>query len=301
MRRRILDFAEAMKSAAPSVHLSLYDNETSHALHVACAEGALSGSLGRCPRLGRDGQHLPAADRAALRRQDERPVAGVASPAKARPKATRSCARHSRTSCDETAGGKALNDGLIKADTGVQGRCPRRFAAPTVQPAAAAKGFEVRFLQDSEIIRRPIRHQRVAAGVARSADEDRLGQCGADLAEGRRQRSDVGIGDVVKITVGQGDRWRSPAFVLPGQPVGVVGLALGYGRAMARAYRLGCWGQHVSAPRQRRRCFSPPADVIKTGDYYELATTQDHHLIDDIAASTIRQDSVGGEVSRAPQ
>jgi molybdopterin-containing oxidoreductase family iron-sulfur binding subunit len=88
----------------------------------------------------------------------------------------------------------------------------------------------------------------------------------------------VGIGDMLKITVG-GQSIEIAAFILPGQPVGVIGLPLGYGRTL---------GEHIGSDvgvntyqlRATSGMYFAPAQVASTGNYYELATTQDHHLVD---------------------
>ncbi len=101
---------------------------------------------------------------------------------------------------------------------------------------------------------------------------------------------DVATGDVVKITIGQRSL-EIAAFVLPGQPAGVIGLALGYGRTM---------GEHIGSDvgvntyslRTSGGMYFAPADVSKTGATYDLATTQDHHLFDTLGIER-RQEQVG--------
>ncbi len=53
-----LGFADALKNAniPLRVHLGLYQNETAQLCHWHVNAGALSRSLGRCPRLRRHGQ-----------------------------------------------------------------------------------------------------------------------------------------------------------------------------------------------------------------------------------------------------
>ena len=66
-----LDFAEALaKAPALRIHHGLYDDETAALLPVARAGRPLPRELGRRARLRRHGRADPAADRAALRRQD---------------------------------------------------------------------------------------------------------------------------------------------------------------------------------------------------------------------------------------
>ena len=89
----------------------------------------------------------------------------------------------------------------------------------------------------------------------------------------------ITTGDILTITLN--NRSLSiPAFVLPGQPQGVIGLPLGYGRGAA-----GNIGNAVGADTYRLRTSTAfftasGAKIQKTGRRYELAITQDHHTID---------------------
>jgi molybdopterin-containing oxidoreductase family iron-sulfur binding subunit len=98
----------------------------------------------------------------------------------------------------------------------------------------------------------------------------------------KKDADDLGVstGDMVRITV-DGRNLDIVAYILPGQPAGVIGLPLGYGRSAAgnvgndlgfNTYRL----------RTTRALFAAAAQVQKTGGTYKLAMTQDHHIIDEV-------------------
>ncbi|HEX4822992.1 MAG TPA: TAT-variant-translocated molybdopterin oxidoreductase [Candidatus Polarisedimenticolaceae bacterium] len=85
-------------------------------------------------------------------------------------------------------------------------------------------------------------------------------------------------GDLVAITAA-GGTITLPAYILPGQPVGTVGVALGWGRTAAG--RVGN-GLGVDAYRFRRSdaLWRHEAKVTRASGHIELATTQDHHVVD---------------------
>jgi molybdopterin-containing oxidoreductase family iron-sulfur binding subunit len=92
-------------------------------------------------------------------------------------------------------------------------------------------------------------------------------------------RLGVAHGDVVKLAVG-GRSLEIAAYVLPGMAAGTVALPLGYGRTAA-----GRVGTGVGFDTYVLRAAGSPwvaggVTVEKTGRTYLLATTQDHHAID---------------------
>lgn len=100
--------------------------------------------------------------------------------------------------------------------------------------------------------------------------------------------------DLIRITVG--DRSvEAPVYVLPGQAVGSIGLALGYGRRLAGL--IGGWKEMapaVGADAYQLRTtesmqFAVGAKVEKLGRKHPLATTQDHFAIDTIGRNEIHQ------------
>ncbi len=96
-------------------------------------------------------------------------------------------------------------------------------------------------------------------------------------------RLGIAQGDVVAIRCG-GATLEIPACVMPGQPAGVVALALGGGRTAA-----GPVGSGVGADAGRlRTCgglWSAAAEISRTGRTHRLALTQDHHAIDRLGAA----------------
>ena len=278
-----LDFADALKSAATSIHLSLYDNETSHACtwHVPRAHfleawgdsRAWDGTASICQPLIEplyDGK------------TSDQILAFFAGEAETESDAI---VRKTFADIDDTAWRQSLNDGLIQGHR-LQGRDGLGSAANWSGSPRRSSGYEVRFLQDSKLY-----DGRFATNGWLQEFPDPLTKIVWDnaalISKKDADTLGVGIGDMLKITVG-GQSLEIAAFVLPGQPAGVIGLALGYGRTM---------GEHIGSDvgvntyplRSSGAMFFAAAQVSKTGNYYELATTQDHHLIDQVGIDMRQQ------------
>jgi MoCo/4Fe-4S cofactor protein with predicted Tat translocation signal len=85
-------------------------------------------------------------------------------------------------------------------------------------------------------------------------------------------------GDVLEIT--QGERsLRAPAWIMPGQPDNVVSLTLGYGRTIAGRVGTGVGYNAYELLPSDGRWFTA-GSIRKTGDTYNLATTQNHHSME---------------------
>ncbi len=189
---------------------------------------------------------------------------------------------------------QALNDGLVKKSgfksvSGAVERSRQRCR----RHRGNQSGYEVRFLQDWKLY-----DGRFATSGWLQELPDPLTKIVWDNAALVSPKDaanlGVGIGDMLKITVG-GASVEIPAFVLPGQPIGVIGLALGYGRTLAEHIGSDVGVNTYAAAHDRTRCISRRRRSSKTGGYYDLATTQDHHLFDTLGIEQ-RQEQVGDKV-----
>ena len=106
------------------------------------------------------------------------------------------------------------------------------------------------------------------------------------LSPAHAARLGVSSGDVVRVDNGR-KSIDGPAWVLPGQPEQVVTLFLGYGRT-----RAGQIGTGAGYDAYRMRTAASPwggiGTVRPTGARVELATTQDHHMLDAEGANLVR-------------
>jgi MoCo/4Fe-4S cofactor protein with predicted Tat translocation signal len=288
-----LDFAGSLKSVPHSIHLSLYANETTqlcswhvpkaHYLEAWGDARAWDGTISVCQPLiqplfdGKTGEQLLAW------------IAGE--------NETDSDAIVRRTFAANSSGGDtdqafrvALNDGIIKGTSYSTITPPSPATAPLPPAPVSSTGFELRFLADSRVY-----DGRFAGNGWLQEMPDPLTKLVWDnaalISVKDAQALSVDNGDLLSIKV-NGRSLTIVAYILPGQPVGVIGLPLGYGRTAA-----GHIGTDVGFNTYQLRgtdalFTAASADVSKTGDTYELAMTQNHQLLDDVGAEG-REDRVG--------
>ena len=163
----------------------------------------------------------------------------------------------------------------------------RTFAAGT--PQATGQGLDVRFLQDTSVY-----DGRFASNAWLQELPDPLTKVTWDNAAllSLKDANDLKVktGDMVKITVA-GHAVMLPVYVLAGQPAGVVGVPVGYGRQSA-----GNIGTKVGfdtyAIRTSEGMYTAAATVEKASGSHKLALTQNHHLIDQVGEQAMK-DRVG--------
>ena len=214
------------------VHLGLYDDETSRALPLARPGGALPRDLERRARLRRHGVDRPAADRAALRRQDRRTSCSAAFAEPPEHDGLRhACASTGRAGC-------ARRDFETRLATRAPRRRRRRHRAAAPRPVAVdgrrrlgrrarrrpppRAASSSRFRARSHRLRRPLRQQRLAAGAAEAAHQADLGQRASCVAPAHRRDSSASTqpSDVVELTLGGPHASTAPVWILPGQADG---------------------------------------------------------------------------------
>jgi molybdopterin-containing oxidoreductase family iron-sulfur binding subunit len=111
----------------------------------------------------------------------------------------------------------------------------------------------------------------------------------------------IKTGDMIEISVG-GKRMETVAYLMPGQPAGVMTLPLGYGRTESGHVGKGVgFDTYVLRSSDAMSCVSG-ASVASLKRKYDLAMTQEHHLIDHIGMEG-REERVGkkgemGEIVR---
>jgi len=104
----------------------------------------------------------------------------------------------------------------------------------------------------------------------------------------------VTTGDLIHIDAPPGRSIEIPAYVMPGQPVGVITLPLGQGRTSA-----GPIGDGVGFDCYQLRSSQAPdvvagAKIRAASGTYRLVATQDHHILDSIGVGG-REKRVGGK------
>ena len=194
---------------------------------------------------------------------------------------------------------RALHDGVVpnsgfkpvsaNIQAAAAGAAPS--SAPATAPAAPAPGnFEVRFFADPSVY-----DGRFANNGWLQETPDPLSKLTWDnaalISQADAATLDVGNGGMLSITV-SGRSMKIPAFILPGQPIGVIGLPLGYGRRAA-----GNIGNSVGFDTYQIRpagagSFATVADVKKIDGSYTLVATQEHHIIDRVGFAG-REERIG--------
>ncbi|HEV2690746.1 MAG TPA: 4Fe-4S dicluster domain-containing protein, partial [Bryobacteraceae bacterium] len=101
----------------------------------------------------------------------------------------------------------------------------------------------------------------------------------------------VTTGDMIRLTTASA-ALDVAAYVLPGQPVGVIGVSLGYGRTAAGHIGDGLGFNTYALRTSQTPYVASGVQVTKTGDSYILGLTQNHHLIDSIGQKG-RDDRIG--------
>ncbi len=278
-----LEFAQRLAACPQTVHLSLYENETSrlcrwhlpraHALESWGDARAWDGTLSVVQPLIEPlyGGRSPAEVLAAL----------VGEPALSAYDLTR------RTFASQWGGGedawrRALSDGIV-ANTAYATVTPRLLGDAAgeaggrlaVRPASGrelilypdAKVFDGRFANSGWLQELPDPITTLTWDNA------------ATLAPEDAQELRVKHGEVVRITHG-GRSVEAPACVVPGQARGVVGLALGYGREAGGSVAAGAGVDAYPVRTAATAYLASGVEVQRTGRRRLLATTQEHHVID---------------------
>lgn len=88
-------------------------------------------------------------------------------------------------------------------------------------------------------------------------------------------------GDMVSIDAG-GRKLKIAAYILPGQPLGVVGLPLGYGKTAGGRLGAGLGFNTYTLRTTGGMYCAGGARVENANDFYQLAWTQDHHMMDKV-------------------
>jgi molybdopterin-containing oxidoreductase family iron-sulfur binding subunit len=268
-----VDFVKALDAVAFKAHLSHYDNETSrvctwhlcqaHALESWGDARAWDGTLSiQQPLI------LPLYDgkssiEVASLLFDEAPLQGM--------ELVRN-ALSSRLS-DEAAWRTALHDGLIAGSA--YPSLAGRVGTVAVESAADSK-HEVRFLVGQT------HDGRFANNGWLQETPDSITKLVWDNAAllNKHDAEELGIkhGEIATLTVGAGSV-ELPVYVLWGQPRGVIGVQVGYGRLLS-----GPIGEGVGVDVQPLRTLASMnvasgATIVGTGKTHKLVSTQDFHQV----------------------
>jgi molybdopterin-containing oxidoreductase family iron-sulfur binding subunit len=318
-----LNFAGLLPSVPTSMHLSLYDNETSNACkwHVNRAhyleswgDGvAWDGSVSVQQPMIRPlfNGYTAASFLAAL--QGETPATVMGLKAEQATELTLDQAVLYRTwqgrmndpfIANSKPFRQALHDGFVKSNAAPVR--PGTAAGGSFAPAPAPVGdgkFEVRFAAD------------YTKYDGRFANNGWLQECPDPITKitwdncallSYADAKELGINqndyetDVIRITVGA-NKIEIPGYIMPGQPKGVITLPLGYGRTVAGAIMLtdrpGSIGSGIGYDTYRVRTsanawYASGVKVELAGTRVDVATTQTQHIIEPLGVA-VRDERIG--------
>ncbi|MBI5869277.1 MAG: TAT-variant-translocated molybdopterin oxidoreductase [candidate division Zixibacteria bacterium] len=107
------------------------------------------------------------------------------------------------------------------------------------------------------------------------------------IAPATARKLGVSHGDVVRIGAG-GKSLEAPAYVLPGHPAGTIALALGYGRKFSGSVGNGVGVNAYALRNSATPHLASGVKITRTGATIELACTHDHHAIDAVGIKEIQ-------------
>ncbi len=278
-----LEFSALLPKVRTSLHLSLYQNETSalcgwyipraHFLEAWGDTRAYDGTITTVQPLIEPlyGGRTPAELLARILGDEVTQGFEI----------TRQALKNLLRPADFEAGWRQwLHDGVI-ADTAYPPVTPSLQAdgiAAAWKPAPAAGPYEIVFIPDTKL-----HDGRFANNGWLQELPDFMTKMSWDNAALLSPATAAGLqvqdGDLLRLTL-RGRAVEAAAFILPGQPADTVTVALGYGRTQAGRVGTGV-GFPVHALRVSEALdFSGGLTIEKTGRVYPQARTQDHHAID---------------------
>ena len=288
-----LKFAEALAEVETSIHLSAYEDETSTACAWHLPQADSYESWGDVK--GRDGSICVTQPLIAPLLDGKSSIEVLAllcgDPREPQEIVKEAVAAAFSVPMDNQAWRKLLHDGFVASNKPIESSTPavttdRQAWIQKVENAATDK-LEVVFTASPGGI-----DGRFANNGWLQETPDSLTKMTWDNAAivSPKTATDLGLsqGTVIQLTVGE-TTIEIPAFTLPGQAEGSIGLALGYGRTAAgsvggqAANGTPSVGVDVNVLRKASEPhFLTGVKVSATGTVYQFATTQDHHAIDTV-------------------
>ena len=171
---------------------------------------------------------------------------------------------------------KVLNDGVI-ANTSVK---PVAVTAKSTFPAPspASNGLEIAFRPDFHLADGRYANSGWLQELPRPLTKLTWDNA-ALVSPATAQQLGVAQEQVVELDLGDG-KITLPVFVLPGQPDNSIGVQLGYGRDKCGQVGGGVGSNTYLLRTSKAPWIASGLNLVKTNEFYHLATTQHHHTID---------------------
>ena len=191
---------------------------------------------------------------------------------------------------------EALHTGVVKDSayktTTDRPRQGNTLAAP---PLAGDEGFEVTFVTDQSVY--DGRYSDIGWLQEAPDPMTKLTWDNAALINiADANKAGIKEGDLVNLTL-DGTTLEIAAYLMPGQARGSIALALGYGRSVAGPVGTGVGFNTYKLRTSRRPGIARGASIAKVGKHYDLALTQNHHLIDQTTGKLPFGPNIGDELS----
>jgi molybdopterin-containing oxidoreductase family iron-sulfur binding subunit len=193
----------------------------------------------------------------------------------------------------ERAWRRVLEAGLLEGSAPKDVTATAKAAELKPVPAAPSGTFYLKFEPDSRVYDGRFANsawlQEIADPLTKLVWDN-----AALISVADARRLGITTNDVVKLEANSGHWVEAAAYVMPGQPVGVIGLSLGYGRT-----RAGKVGNKLGFNAYELRTADTPyvvsgVKLSKTGQSYTLALTALHYIIDKVGVDG-RAERIGGK------
>ena len=229
------------------------------AVQLACARSALSGILGRCSRLRRNGQFRPAADRSAVRRQDgARSDLDAGRPARQvrpRHRAGLLAGADAKVPNFDIFWQKALHDGVVP-NTALPAINVTAKMPPAPQPKAR-KGCEIMFRPDPTIWDGSFANNGWLQELPKPANKMTWDNA-VWISPSTSQQKNLNTGDMVELKY-QGRTVTGPVWIMPGHANDSATVHLGIRPHARRPRRQRSRIQRLPAPHLERALDAVPA------------------------------------------
>jgi molybdopterin-containing oxidoreductase family iron-sulfur binding subunit len=173
---------------------------------------------------------------------------------------------------------RALHDGFIKGTTATPVTGLTANAEAAGAPSAFERGVEVTFRPDPTVWDGRFANNGWLQELPKPVTK-LTWDTAAHIAPSTADRLGISRGEMIELRA-RGRRIRMPALIVPGQPADTVALHFGYGRRVA-----GRVGQNIGFDVYPLRAADSPwfergVEIVRTGESYPLATTQQHFLME---------------------
>ncbi|MGH9220512.1 MAG: molybdopterin oxidoreductase, partial [Vicinamibacterales bacterium] len=179
----------------------------------------------------------------------------------------------------ERAWRKWLHDGVIAGSAGVASTTPvAADVATRLTASTPIEGIEINFRRDPTIYDGRFGNNGWLQELPKPMSKLTWDNA-ALIAPATAEANELHNGDIISIKVGNLEPVEVPAWIIPGHAKDSITVFVGYGRQHAGRIGNGS-GFDVYRLRESANPYIAAAQIMRTGDHYDLAATQDHWSIE---------------------